>query len=150
MLDSNMHEKIKSATNTVDSIVQLNFSIYSSILSINSVLIGSFGIVASLAPSINNGLFLICATSFLTPMLCIFVNLVLMRQKNIKSTMGVVIESLESSPVLMEQNKKLYREQKRKTYIDSPFWLNKSLENAGIWSTIFNAVLFLFIVYISK
>lgn len=145
-----VNEKLLIALKTSDVIATLHFSVYSAIITINSVLIGAFGIVVSVNPAIAKDTMLVCSILFFFPIFCVFTNYILLRSKNIKSSLDSLIETIDSDEQIKENQRNQYEQYKNYYYFDAPYWVLKTFEISGTFLTFTNIIMFITIIYFSK
>jgi hypothetical protein len=149
-IDKTTLDKLKEASESLNILSTLHFSIYTSVFTINSVLFGVLSILTSLNNKIDKNIIFCCYVLCIIPMLLILLNFIFSRGNILKKIIDTLISSLDSINNVPNELKSFRKQQEKSIYIKTPYGITKTFENASIIITIFNIFFFLRIIYVSN
>ena len=124
-------------------------SVYSSILTINSVLIGACGIMQSINHSLPKNTILTYLIFSLVPICIVFSLYIGLHHYQTCQSIQNVIKAINSSASLMDEYKHIYEKFKDEDEINYRPKNRFILERMSIFFTILNMLFFIFIIYCS-
>ncbi len=124
-------------------------SVYGSILTINSVLIGACGIMQAINSSLPKNIILTYLVFSLIPMIIIFSLYSRIRTNQISMALQNIVSAIESNSSLMDKYKTAYEKFKDEKGIPHGPKVMFTLERMATFFTVINVLFFVFIVYLS-